>query len=229
MAPAAPRPPDAVVDALLAALAAPEAPTTVHDPALGRDVHVADALSGLAVPELASARSIADLGSGAGIPGLVLAAALPEARVWLIETVRRKAQWISATATACGIENASSVWSRAEAWRDGLGAMDAVTARALAALPILCEYAAPLLRPDGVLVCWKGAVDPVEQADGRAAAAILGLSEPEVVPVVPYAGSERRTLWVFRRVGEVPPRFPRRPGIATKRPLSVKDLEQDSA
>ena len=97
--------------------------------------------------------------------------------------------------------------------------MDAVTARALAALPVLCEYAAPLLRPGGVLVCWKGAVDAVEEADGRAAASVLGLSEPDVRSVVPYPGSQRRTLWVFRRVGDVPAGFPRREGMALKRPL----------
>ena len=53
--------------------------------------------------------------------------------------------------------------------------------------------------------------------------------DSKVLSVVPYPGSERRTLWVFRRVGEVPARFPRRPGIATKRPLSVKGLSKDSA
>jgi 16S rRNA (guanine527-N7)-methyltransferase len=120
------------------------------------------------------------------------------------------------------------VWTRAEAWRDGLGACDAVTARALAALPVLCEYAAPLLRPGGALVCWKGSVEAEEAADGRAAAAELGLSAPVIVPVTPYPGSERRTLWVFEKTGETPSRYPRRPGMATKRPLSVKTLRQDS-
>jgi 16S rRNA (guanine527-N7)-methyltransferase len=217
----------AAVECLLAALAGEHAPTTVRDRARAEDVHVADALSGLVVPELARAATIADLGSGAGIPGLVLAAALPRSRVSLIETVRRKADWIAATAEGCGLSNAAAVWARAEAWRDGLGACDAVTARALAALPVLCEYAAPLLRPGGVLVCWKGAVDAAEEADGRAAAAHLGLSAPDVVPVTPYRGSERRTLWVFRQESPVPAGFPRRPGMATKRPLSAATLPKE--
>jgi 16S rRNA (guanine527-N7)-methyltransferase len=91
----------------------------------------------------------------------------------------------------------------------------------------LCEYAAPLLRIGGVLVCWKGAVPDDEAADGRAAAGVLGLSEPSVVPVTPYAGSERRTLWVFSKVRETPAGYPRRPGMATKRPLSVTTSSQD--
>ena len=221
-------PPEAAIEALLDALADPTAPTTVHDRAQARDVHVADSLSGLAVPELARASVVADLGSGAGLPGLVLAAALPRSRVFLVETVRRKADWIEETAARMGLANAKAVWARAESWEAGLGAVDVVTARALSALPVLCEYAAPLLREDGVLVCWKGAVDAAEEADGRHAASVLGLSAPEIVPVVPYPGSQRRALWVFRRVAPPPPGFPRRPGMATKRPLSVPSSKQDS-
>ncbi len=164
---------------------------------------------------------LADLGSGAGLPGLVLAAELPGARVVCVESVRSKAEWIAATARRCGLANAEAVWMRAEEWRDGLGACDVVTARAVAGLPVLCEYAAPLLREEGALVCWKGAVDAAEEADGRAAADQLGLSAPEVLPVKPYAGSARRTLWVFRRVSDVPDRFPRRAGMAAKRPLAA--------
>ncbi len=221
-------PPEGAVDALLDALADPGAPTTVHDRARARDVHVADSLSGLVVPEVAGASVLADLGSGAGLPGLVLAAALPDARVFLVEAARRKADWIRETAMRMGLDNAEAVWSRAESWEAGRGAVDVVTARALAALPVLCEYAAPLLRDGGALVCWKGAVDAAEAADGRHAAALLGLSAPDVVPVAPYPGSQRRALWVFHRVGPLPPGFPRRPGMATKRPLSASSSGQDS-
>jgi 16S rRNA (guanine527-N7)-methyltransferase len=222
-----PAAPEAAVEALLDALADPAAPTTVHDRARAREVHVADALTGLEVPEVATASVLADVGSGAGLPGLVLAAALPGTRVYLVETVRRKAEWIRETAARMGLANAEAVWARAETWEAGRGAVDVVTARALAALPVLCEYAAPLLRGDGALVCWKGAVDPAEEADGRHAARLLGLSAPEVVPVVPYPGSQRRSLWVFRRAGAPPPGFPRRPGMATKRPLSAPPSQQD--
>lgn len=180
-------------------------------------MHVADSLAG--VPHVRGAAVIADLGSGAGLPGLVLAGALPAAHVFCVESARRKADWIAAAAERCGLVNVTAVWSRAEAWRDGLGACDAVVARALAPLPVLVEYAAPLLRGGGRAVLWKGAVSGVEEADGRAAAAALGLSAPEVVPVTPFPGSQRRTLWIFARLGAVPPRFPRRPGMAVKRPL----------
>ncbi|MEA2167970.1 MAG: rRNA (guanine527-N7)-methyltransferase [Solirubrobacteraceae bacterium] len=191
----------------------------MHDPALARDVHIADSLAG--VPYVEGRSRIADLGSGAGLPGLVLAGALPAAEVFCVESARKKADWIAATAVACGLENASAVWSRAEAWDAGLNACDAVVARALAPLNVLLEYAAPLLREGGRAVLWKGAVASDEAATGRAAAAHLGLSDPEVVAVVPFAGSERRTLWVFDWVRPAPAGFPRRPGMALKRPLGA--------
>jgi 16S rRNA (guanine527-N7)-methyltransferase len=91
-------------------------------------------------------------------------------------------------------------------------------------MPVLCEYAAPLLRDGGVLVAWKGAVSEAEAADEKAAAEHLGLRLEPVRSVVPFPGSERRTLHVLRKVAPTPSNYPRRPGIATKRPLSATNL-----
>jgi len=189
----------------------------VHDPADAVDVHVADSLAGL--PELAAAGVIADLGTGAGLPGLVIAAARPDATVWLVESVARKCAFLTEAAAAMGLGNTRVACARAEEWAEGLGACEAVTARALAALPVLVEYAAPLLREGGVLVAWKGRVDAEEEADGAAAAEAVGLRFERVLPVEPFPGSEHRTLWVYRKLLPTPPRFPRRPGVAAKRPI----------
>ena len=201
---------------LLDLLAAPTAPTSVHDPARAVDVHLADSLAGLAVAPLREAGWIADLGTGAGLPGLVLAAALPRARVSLVESASRRCAFLERAIAALDLENAEVVCVRAEEWR---AACDAVCARALAALPVLCEYAAPLLVEGGVLVAWKGAVDAGEDADGLAAAAALGLERIEVRSVTPFPGSERRSLHIFRKVAPTPLGYPRRPGMAVKRPL----------
>jgi 16S rRNA (guanine527-N7)-methyltransferase len=209
---------------LLDLLAEPEAPTSVHDPATALRVHVADSLAGLDVPELRAARVVADLGAGGGLPGLVLATALPHARVHLVESIGRKCAFLRSAATAMGLENAEVVCARAEEWPDGIGRCDVVCARALAALGVLSEYAAPLLVNGGVLVAWKGAIDPVESADAEAAAAHLGLAPEPVRSVSPFPGSERRTLHVLRKIAATPPGFPRRAGMATKRPLSAKKL-----
>jgi len=200
----------------------PEAPTAVHDPARAVDVHLADSLAGLVVPELAAAGRIADLGSGAGLPGIPLALARPAAAVALVESLGRKADWLAAVVGDLGLARVEVVRERAETWTAGLGACDAVCARALAPLAVLCEYAAPLLREGGVLVAWKGAVEPEEAAAGVAAAEAVGLSAPLVVPVAPYPRSERRTLHVARKIAPTPARFHRRPGMAAKRPLGIR-------
>jgi 16S rRNA (guanine527-N7)-methyltransferase len=212
------------LEILLELLAQPQAPTSVHDPERGIYVHIADSLAGLAVAELRAARLIADLGAGAGLPGLVLAASLPKAHVILVEAASRKSDFLRSAIAAMGLTNAEVVWSRVEEWSDGLERCDAVCTRALAALPVICEYAAPLLREDGVLVAWKGAVSALEAVDAEAAAAHLGLEADPVLPVMPFPGSGRRTLHVLHKVAPTPTKYPRRPGIATKRPLSARTL-----
>jgi 16S rRNA (guanine527-N7)-methyltransferase len=201
------------LEILIDLLARPDAPTAVHNPRDAVDLHIADSLAGLEVAELRSARLIADLGAGAGLPGLVL-----------VEAARRKCEFLRFAIAAMKLENAEVVWSRVEEWDAGATRCDAVCARALAALPVLYEYAAPLLRQGGVLVAWKGAVADGELADAVAAAAHLGLQREPVRPVVPFPGSTQRTLHVVRKVAPTPPKYPRRPGIATKRPLSARTL-----
>jgi 16S rRNA (guanine527-N7)-methyltransferase len=213
---------------LLDALAAePDPHTTVSDPKAARDVHVADSLSGLEVRELASARRIADIGAGAGFPGLVLAIALPRAQVDLVESVGRKTAVIDRLIRAAELSNARSITTRVEdfarvpeALGGGREAYDAVTARAVGSLAVLVEYAAPLLREGGVLVAWKGARDQAEEAAGATAAAKVGMAPAEVLAVKPYPSSENRHLHVYRKIAPTSAGFPRRAGMARKRPLA---------
>ena len=197
----------------------PHAPTTVRDRATAVDTHVADALVGLEVDALRAAGRVADLGAGAGFPGLVLAAALPRAAVTLVEANGRKCAFLARAIGAMGLENATVVNDRAESWPAGRGTHDVVTARAVAPLNVLVEYAAPLLREGGALVAWKGRRDAGEEADGAAAAALTGLEAGEIRPVHPWAGAEHLHLHLYLKIGTTPNRFPRRPGMASKRPL----------
>jgi 16S rRNA (guanine527-N7)-methyltransferase len=213
-------------DRLLATLAAePDPPTAISDPERSVDIHLADSLSGLAVEELRQARRVADIGSGAGFPGLPLAIALPEVTFDLLESKRRSCEVIERLARTAVISNARAVNARVEDWAaegepaGGRGAYDAVTVRALAELAVLAEYAAPLLTDDGVLVAWKGAPDRGEEERGHRAGAQLGLELEDVRSVQPFEGAESRHLYVLRKVSRTPPRFPRRPGMAAKRPL----------
>ena len=119
------------------------------------------------------------------------------------------------------MRNVDIAHARVEEWEAGGGEHDLVTARALAALPVVVEYAAPLLADGGHLVAWKGEVGEDEARDGAAAAQAVGLEAVEVRRVDPYPGAGHRTLHVFRKVAPTPSRFPRRPGMAVKRPLGA--------
>lgn len=183
-------------------------------------VHVADSLTGLEVPELREAARIADVGAGAGFPGLVLAVALPEARVELIESVGRKCAFMRNAIAKAGIANASVRNARSEelAAADGREAYDAVTARAVGRLSTLAELASPLLKPNGVLVAWKGKRDADEEQQLERASEELAMRPAAILDVGDRAGSEHRHLHVIRKSGPTPGNLPRKPGIAKKRP-----------
>jgi 16S rRNA (guanine527-N7)-methyltransferase len=197
----------------------PLAPTAVRDPIKVIDDHLADSLVALELAPVRGARRLADLGSGAGVPGLPLAVALPETSVALVESSSRKCAFLDRAVGECGVANAHAVHTRLESWPEGLGAFDVVTARALGPLEVVVEYAAPLLTLDGTLVVWRGARDPEAEATAARAAAAVGLEVGEIVPVQPYPAAQNRHLHLMSKVMKTPAGFPRRPGMALKRPL----------
>jgi 16S rRNA (guanine527-N7)-methyltransferase len=216
-------PPDAepAIEVLLRMLAEPRAPVSASSVRRARDVHVADSLSGLELEPLRSATRVADLGSGAGLPGLVLAAAIPAARFDMIESVDRKCGFLREAIERMGLDNAAVVCERSEDWAGGEGreAYDVVTARAVGGLVTLAELASPLLRDDGVLVAWKGARSEEEERELASAAARLAMEPLEIRPVEPYTGSRHRHIHLLRKNGPTPNGLPRRPGMAAKRPF----------
>ena len=200
----------------------PASLSSVRDPGRAWQVHVEDSLSGLEL--VGEPERLADVGAGAGFPGLVLAAALPATRVDLIESVGRKAEFIDRAIDAAGLENASVVALRSEDWarephpdggRDGY---DVVTARAVGRMSTLAELASPLLREGGLLVAWKGRRDGDEEAELGRAGPSLAMEPAEIRPVGDRAGSRHRHLHVVRKLGPTPEGLPRRAGIAKKRP-----------
>jgi len=197
----------------------PRAPTAIRDPLRVLDDHVADSLVGLDVQAVRHASRVVDLGSGAGFPGLPLAIALPETLFALVESEGRKCAFIEQMAQAAEAGNVKIVNARAEAWTAGSGRFDVVTARAVAPLDVVVEYAAPLLRPGGVLVVWQGRHDKDAEDAGARAAALIGMEPVETLAVVPYEGARDRHLTLMSKVRSTPSRYPRRPGMASKRPL----------
>lgn len=198
----------------------PQAPSAVTERTRAWDVHVADSLSARSLPDLEDAERICDIGSGAGFPGLVLAAALPAAQFVLLDSVGRKCEFIERAAAAGGLANVEVVCERAEVFATRApGAFDVVTARAVGRLITLAELASPLLRDRGVLIAWKGRRDADEEAELQRATGRLSMSPERIISVRPYAGSENRHLHLIRKSGPTPPGLPRRSGMAKKRPL----------
>ena len=177
--------------------------TSIRDAGEVRRVHLEDSLAALSIVE-SYPGPIVDVGSGGGAPGIPLAAALPDREVTLLESNRRKADFLEQI--AAGFPNVRVVWGRAEEQElDGFGV---ALAKALAPPPVAAEWCLPLVRVGGAAVLWVGPSADVG-AVGRAAAR-LGSGAPEA-----HSG-----LLVLRKVTATPPGFPRRPGIARKRPLA---------
>ena len=194
--------------------------SSVTEPERAWRVHVEDSLTGLEVEELSRAGRIADIGSGAGFPGLVLAVALPNSQLDLIESVGRKCDFIQRAIDAAGIPNAAVINARSEevAGGDRRDSYDAVTARAVGRLSTLAELASPLLAENGVLVAWKGKRDPGEEQQLERAAGQLAMQSEQILDVGDRAGSKHRHLHVIRKLGPTPADLPRRAGMAKKRP-----------
>ena len=145
---------------------------------------------------------IVDVGSGGGAPGIPLAVALPDREVTLLEAERRKCEFLERWAPP----NARVVWGRAEEQETDVYGV--AVAKALAQPPVAAEWCLPLVRPGGAAILFAG-----PSADIQALARVselLGGGPPQ----------ERDGLLVLPKLGPTPPRFPRRPGVAKKRPLA---------
>jgi len=195
------------------------APTTVREPGRALQVHLADSLVALELEAVRAARRIADLGAGAGFPGLPLAIALPQSEVWLVESQKRKCAFIGDVCHSAGIANAQALCARAEEWKEGMGRNELVLARALAPPAVVLEYAAPLLQLGGTLVDWRGQRSEAAESAAAVAAAELGMELLCVRRMEPYPQAREHHLHEYRKVAATPARFPRRPGVARKRPL----------
>lgn len=163
---------------------------------------------------LGDAHSLVDVGSGGGMPGLPLKIARPELRVTLLEADRRKAAFLTQAAARLGLD-VEVVAERAEiAGRGHLReAFDVATCRALAPMPVLAELCLPLVRVGGRLLAMKGVVE-----DASRAIAALGGGD-EAVILAPSAARQRGVIVVVPKLSPTPSRYPRRPGVPSKRPI----------
>ena len=146
--------------------------------------------------------AIVDVGSGGGAPGIPLAHALPDREVVLVEAERRKCEFLERVAPP----NVRVVWGRAEEQETDWAGV--AVAKALAQPPTAAEWCLPLVRAGGAAVLWAGPSADLERVAHVASRLAAELSSAE------------EGLLVIRKTGPTPAGFPRRPGVAKKRPLA---------
>ena len=187
--------------------------------------HVTDSLSCLSTLGDVQGKLI-DVGAGGGLPGIPLAVAQPVLGVTLLEATEKKVRFLNHVTDSLKLSNIKILNCRAEEagsnkdLRDSYGV---AVARALASLPVLLEYCAPLVATEGLIVAMKGRVEKDELEAGRRAAEKVGAEIQEVVRVElrPELEQKQRHLVVFRKVKSTPTGYPRRTGLARKRPLGT--------
>ena len=198
--------------------------TSVADWRRAQAVHYLDSISVLSVipPALLRSCRVADVGSGAGLPGLALRIVVPSLRVTFVEATHKKADFLRGLPETLALRCVEVLACRAETLgRDPAAreAFDVVTARGVARLNTLAELTLPLCRVGGVVVASKGADAEAESVEAERAIRTLGGALREVRWVEVPGLARPRALVVLDKVTPTPDRYPRRPGIPGKRPL----------
>lgn len=184
--------------------------------------HFLDSLSCALALDLQRGDRLVDIGSGAGFPSLPLRIVFPSLKVTLVESVGKKAEFCRHVIAGLDLSSAQVLQTRAEkVGRDDAhrGAYDWAVARAVARLPVVLEYALPLLDIGGRLIGQKGQTGPQEAHEAGRALELLGGHIQQLIPVELPGVAETRHLIVVEKVAATPDRYPRRPGIPAKRPL----------
>ncbi len=165
--------------------------------------------------------SVADVGTGAGFPGMVLKIVRPDLKVTLIDSLNKRLVFLNEVIGRLGLRDITCVHARAEdagkapIYREQF---DFVTARAVAAQPVLLEYCMPLAKKGGSFVAMKGPVVLEELKSSGNAIKVLGGKKPEIFTET-LTGDEERVFVVTQKISQTPPKYPRKPSDISKQPL----------
>jgi 16S rRNA (guanine527-N7)-methyltransferase len=196
--------------------------TAITDPAAIQVRHFLDSLTcALATGDL-NGQSLVDVGTGAGFPGLPLKILYPAMKLALVESVAKKSHFLDAVVNQLGLSDVTMISERAETIGQNTahrGRYDWAVARAVAEMRVLVEYLLPLSRLGGHILAQKGENAPAETEAAAKAIQTLGGGPPQLYAVQLPQRDERHYLIVIKKIHETPPTYPRRPGMAAKRPL----------
>lgn len=183
--------------------------------------HFLDSLSIVKVADLTEIRSVIDIGAGAGFPGIPLKIAYPHLSVCLVDSVRKKVAFMEHITKVLGLADTKAVFSRSEDLPpDMRESFDMAVSRAVAELSVLSEYCMPYVRVNGRFIAYKGGnIDEEINASLNAIKILGGRIEKKIEFELP--GTDiKRSLVVIRKTERTPAAFPRRAGMAKKKPLS---------
>ena len=188
--------------------------------------HVLDSLSCFLFEPLGEARSLVDVGSGGGLPGIPITIVEPALRTTLVEATTKKARFLHRAVENLSLEGVRVTNARVEQvarTEVHRGAYDIATVRAVGRVAVVAEYCVPLLRVGGHVVSMKGRLEDEEMGEGERAAAELGarVSDHIWVPRLPELEKKERTLVILEKVEETPEKYPRNVGVPAKKPLGV--------
>jgi 16S rRNA (guanine527-N7)-methyltransferase len=186
--------------------------------------HLTDSLSCLLIGDLRSSASVLDVGTGGGLPGVPLAISCPTLTVTLLEATEKKVRFLRTVIERLGLQNLALIHGRAEEKGNRAANREAFSfavARAVAELPVVVEYCAPMVQIAGKILAMKARLPEEELARGVKASRELGIDVREVRKVQYRAElpQKERHLVVFEKILATPEKFPRRVGLAKKRPL----------
>ena len=197
--------------------------TSITEPEEFAELHLLDSLACVGLPELDSAEEIVDVGSGAGFPGLTLAALYPEKRFLLTDSLRKRMDFAAFAAASLGLDNVDILHARAEkAGRDPAlrERFDLALCRAVGKLPAAMEYCLPLVRVGGAGCFYKTMSSEEEIEESRLARMLLGGgAEVRILEYTDLLPERRHALFVVEKERNTPENYPRREGYPSKIPL----------
>jgi 16S rRNA (guanine527-N7)-methyltransferase len=192
--------------------------TSITDATEIKVKHFEDSLTILQAVKLTS-QSIIDVGAGAGFPGIPLKIVCPKIKLTLLEATRKKVDFLIHLVKNLGLKDVEIIWKRAEEFaRQKREVFDLAVSRAVAELNLLSEYCLPFVKVGGMFVSYKGEKIEAEVSQAENAINLLG-GELKEIQKVKLSDGTLHSLVIIKKVSPTPPRFPRRTGIAKKKPL----------
>lgn len=193
--------------------------TSITDP---EEIMVKHFLDSLTLAQWVQGNDVADIGTGAGFPGVPLKIILPNKNFSLVDSLAKRLDFLQELILKLGLNKVNTIHARAEDFgRDTQfrGQYDTVVSRAVARLPVLLEYAIPVLKVGGVFLAAKGSQAEEEIKESGNALTILGARIKDIKKFNLGEGAEHRSIVIIEKIKETPRQYPRKAGTPSKNPL----------